>query len=444
LEKKMTSRRQFLKHAAGASLAVSTLSNSAASYARIIGANDRINVVVMGVGGRGAVLAQDFASANNAMVTDLCDPDLRRCNAANATLAEGGFAKARVHADFRKALESSDTDVMVIAAPDHWHTPGAIMGLQAGKHVYLEKPVSHNPAEGELLIKAQEQYGKVVQIGNQQRSAMETIELMSRIRQGELGDIYKVYTWYANNRGTIGNGKVIPTPDWLDWDLWQGPAPRRDYQDNVVHYNWHWFWNWGTGETCNNAMHELDIARWAIGADYPDKVEVSGARRHYTDDDWEMYDTIEATYQFADATVIWEGHSCNLVNKFGRGRGTLIYGTKGWAIVDRNGYEIYDLGGKLQHEVKADAASATTDTRGGGPLNTLHVSNLLGVIRGTGNDLHSPVDDGHKSTLMCHLANIAYRTGQTLYCRPETGRPINNAADNLWSREYAPGWEPAV
>ena len=157
-----------------------------------------------------------------------------------------------------------------------------------------------------------------------------------------------------------------------------------------------------------------------------------------------MYDTIEATYQFADATVIWEGHSCNLVNKFGRGRGTLIYGTKGWAIVDRNGYEMYDLDGELQHEVKAKADSATTDTRGGGPLNTLHVDNHLGVIRGTTNDQHSPVDDGHKSTLMCHLANIAYRTDEALECDPSNGRPITDVADNLWSRDYAPGWEPAV
>lgn len=439
----MSTRRNFLKQAAGASLAVSAMSSSAASYARILGANDRINVVVMGVGGRGSVLTQDFANASGVVVTDLCDTDYRRCDEANAALAEGGFAKARVHSDIRKALESSDTDLMIVATPDHWHTPGAILGLQAGKHVYIEKPVSHNPAEGELLVKAQKHYGKVVQVGNQQRSAPESIELIDKIRQGELGDIYKIYTWYANRRDTIGNGKIVPAPDWLDWDLWQGPAPRRDYQDNVVHYNWHWFWDWGTGETCNNAMHELDIARWAIGADYPDKVEVRGARRFHTDDDWEMYDTIEATYRFADVTVIWEGHSCNRVKKHGRGRGTLIYGTKGWAIVDRNGYEIYDLGGNLQHEVKVEVASATTDTRGGGPLNTLHVNNFLGVIRGTGTDLHSPVDVGHKSTLMCHLANIAYRTGETLECDPSNGRPVNEAADKLWGREYEPGWEPS-
>ena len=440
----MPTRRSFLKQAAGASLAASALSSSAASYARILGANDRIHVAVMGAGGRGQILAQDFASTAGVIVTDVCDPDIRRCDETNEALVGNGFAKAQVHSDIRKALESADTDLLVVATPDHWHTPGAILGLQAGKHVYVEKPLSHSPAEGELMIEAQRRYGKVVQVGNQQRSSLESIELIDRIRSGELGDIYKVHTWYANNRGTIGNGKVVPVPEWLDWDLWQGPAPRRAYQDNVVHYNWHWFWDWGTGETCNNAMHEFDIARWGIGGDFPEKVEANGRRLFYTDDDWEMYDTIETTLYFDGVPVVWEGHSCNNVKQYGRGRGTLFYGTKGSAIVDRNGYEIHDLDGNLLQEVRAAAVSATIDTRGGGALNTLHIDNFLGVVRGTVSEQNSPVDEGHKSTLMCHLANMAYRTGETLECDPSNGRPINSEAAKLWAREYEPGWEPTV
>jgi predicted dehydrogenase len=398
----------------------------------------------MGLGGRGQVLTQDFSRAANVVVTDLCDPDFRGCDETNAELEKNGEARARVHSDIRKLLELPDIDLLVIATPDHWHTPGALLGLQAGKHIYLEKPVSHNPAEGEMLVEAQKQSGKIVQVGNQQRSALETIELIDRIRQGDLGDIYKIYTWYANKRGTIGTGKVVPVPDWLDWELWQGPAPRKDYRDNVVHYNWHWFWHWGTGETCNNAMHELDVARWALNADFPDKVEARGSRVFYTDDDWEMYDTIETTLFYGDVPVVWEGHSCNRVRKYGRGRGTLIYGTKGSVIVDRNGYELYDIEGNLQHEAKAAARSATTDTRGGGALNTLHIDNFLGVIRGTETHQHSTVDIGHKSTLMCHLGNIAYRTGETLECDPSNGKPKNPAAAGLWGREYEPGWEPKV
>ena len=438
----MPTRRSFLKQAAGASLAASTLASSAASYASILGANDRINVSVMGLGGRGRILAKDFARAAGVVVTDICDPDYRQCDKANEELGKAGFTKAKAHSDIRKMLESSASDVLVVATPDHWHTPGALLGLQTGKHVYVEKPVSHNPAEGELLVNAQEHHGKIVQVGNQQRSALESIELIDRVRGGELGEIYKVYTWYGNARGTIGNGKITPVPEWLDWDLWQGPAPRRDYRDNLVHYNWHWFWHWGTGETCNNAMHEFDIGRWGIGGDFPEKVEARGSRMFYTDDDWEMYDTIETTLYFDGVPITWEGHSCNRVRKYGRGRGTLFFGTKGSAIVDRNGYEIYDLAGDLVQEVKAAEASATTDTRGGGVLNDLHIQNFLGVVRGETSDQHSPVDEGHKSTLMCHLANMAYRTGKTLECDPSNGRPVNEVAAKLWAREYEPGWEP--
>lgn len=440
----MTTRRTFIKQAAGTSLAVSALANTAVSYARVLGANDRVNVVVMGVGGRGIVLTQDFIDEGNASIVGICDPDVRRVDEAQVKLAENGARKAIAGSDIREVLERAQGDVLVVATPDHWHTPGALIGMDAGYHVYLEKPVSHSPEEGELLIAAQAKHGKVLQVGNQQRSALESRELIERIHNGELGDLYRVFTWYANNRGSIGNGRVSSAPDWLDWEQWQGPAPRRDYQDNVVHYNWHWFWRWGTGETCNNAMHELDIARWAIGADYPDEVSVTASRQYFQDDDWEMYDTMQARFRFGDVDVEWDAHSCNRVLRFGRGRGALIYGTKGSALVGRNGYTIRDPGGEIVAEVLAQEESETTGLGGGGPLNRLHIDNFLDTVRGVGDVQHSPVDDGHKSTLLCHLANIAYRTGETLSCDTTTGMPTNEAAKAYWSRRYEPGWEPGV
>ncbi|MGK2925501.1 MAG: Gfo/Idh/MocA family protein [Lysobacterales bacterium] len=395
----------------------------------------------MGLGGRGQILLADFLRAGNVTVTDLCDADARRMEESNAILAELGAPAAAVHSDIRKVLDHPNSDVLVIATPDHWHAPAALIALQAGKHVYLEKPVSHNPAEGELLVAAVARYGKVLQVGNQQRSSPESIELRQRVENGDLGDIYQIDNWYANARESIGNGVISEPPPWLDWEQWQGPAPRREFQDNLVHYNWHWFWHWGTGETCNNAMHELDIARWMLAASYPDEVCVRASRQFYREDDWEMYDTMVAEYRFGDVTVTWEGHSCNKVSKLGSDRGTLIYGTGGSAQVDRNGYRIFDPAGELLHESLAAEKSATTDTRGGGVLNDLHVANFLGTVRGTADYQHSPIEEGHRSTLMCHLANIAYRTGETLSCNPQTGRPRNAAAQALWSREYAPGWE---
>ena len=434
-----TTRRSFLKATAAIPVAF-----TAASYARILGANDRINVGVMGLGGRGQGLAQTFAASGGVLVTDLCEADPRRADETNSKLRDMGEADAQVSGDIRRMLDTSECDVLVIATPDHWHTPAAMLALAAGRHVYLEKPVSHNPAEGEMLIESQRRHGHVLQVGNQQRSAPESIDLVRRIHAGELGDIYRIYTWYANSRGSIGNGKVVAPPGWLDWEQWQGPAPRHDYQDNLVHYNWHWFWHWGTGETCNNAMHELDIARWAIRADYPDAVRVDGSRQFYTDDDWQMYDTIIAEFDFDGVEVVWEGHSCNNVQAWGRGRGVMIYGTKGSALVDRNGYIIRDPAGKVVREVNAAAASATTDVRGGGLLDRLHIENFLGVIRGDNAQQHSTIAEGHKSTLLCHLANIAYREGRALDIDSSTGRILGGVGDDLWSREYEPGWEPKV
>ena len=440
----MTTRRRFIGQAVGTSLAASALASSAASYARVLGANDRVNVVVMGIGIRGKQLLQDFIDAGNVSVVGLCDADSRRVMEGQATLDRNDQGRAVGGSDIRRILDDTDADVLAIATPDHWHAPGALIGMDAGLHVYLEKPVGHNPREGELLIEAQAKHGKVLQVGNQQRSAPESRELIAKIHAGELGRIYRVYTWYANNRGSIGNGQQASPPEWLDWEQWQGPAPRRDFQDNVVHYNWHWFWRWGTGETCNNAMHELDVARWAIGADYPDRVSVSASRQFYSGDDWEMYDTMLARFRFGSAWVEWDATSCNRVRRFGRGRGTLIYGTRGSALVGRNGYTIFGLDGEVTAEKRAPVRSETTGLAGGGPLNRLHIDNFLDTVRGIASVQHSPVADGHKSTLLCHLANIAYRTGETLNCDPATGEPDNESAAAHWSRSYEPGWEPTV
>ena len=440
----MTTRRRFIGQAVGTSLAASALAGSAASYARVLGANDRVNVVVMGIGIRGKQLLQDFIDAANVSVVGLCDADSRRVMEGQATLDRNDRGRAVGGSDIRRILDDTDADVLVIATPDHWHAPGALIGMDAGLHVYLEKPVGHNPREGELLIEAQAKHGKIVQVGNQQRSAPESRELIAKIHAGELGRIYRVYTWYANNRGSIGNGQMASPPEWLDWEQWQGPAPRRDFQDNVVHYNWHWFWRWGTGETCNNAMHELDIARWAIGADYPDRVSVSASRQFYSGDDWEMYDTMLARFRFGNAWVEWDATSCNRVLRFNRGRGTLIYGTRGSALVGRNGYTIFGLDGEVTAEKRAPVRSETTGLAGGGPLNRLHIDNFLDTVRGIAGVQHSTIAEGHKSTLLCHLANIAYRTGETLDCDPATGKPDNTSPAAHWSRSYEPGWEPTV
>ena len=400
-------------------------------------ANDRISVAVMGVNGRGAVLAKTFAAQPNTDVSYICDVDMR---VTDKVVSE--MSKAKGVSDFRRALEDKDVDALAIAAPDHWHAPATLLALDAGKHVYVEKPCGHNPREGELLVEAQKRYGHIVQMGNQQRSARTSIEIIDAIHNGLIGRTYFGRAWYANTRGPIGHGKVAEVPEGLDYDLWQGPAPHTPYRDNVVHYNWHWFWRWGTGEICNNGTHEIDVCRWALDVDYPTRVTSAGGRYHF-DDDWEAYDTQVASFEFDDGkTITWEGRSCNGRPIEGRSRGASIHGEKGTVVLDRNGYVVYD---NDNNEIKSDLNESkedVLDTRGGGGMTAAHILNFLEAVRGKEKP-RGPIDEGHKSVLLCHLGNIAQRTGRALRCDGKTGHIVDDSkAMKLWSREYASGWAP--
>jgi len=248
--------------------------------------------------------------------------------------------------------------------------------------------------------------------------------------------------WYANTRGPIGIGKEVPVPGWLNWELWQGPAPRTVYRDNIVHYNWHWFWRWGTGELLNNATHEVDVCRWALGVDYPDKVSALGGRLHYSGDDWEFYDTQVVNYQYGtDKLITWEGKSCNGMRDYSMDRGVLIQGTEGSLVLHRNGYEMYNLSGELNDRKQESGISETTGTRGSGGLDVLHMYNFLEAIR-NGTGLHAPIDDGAVSVNMCHLGNISQKVGRMLEVDAETGKVTRDQeAMALMSRDYESGWE---
>ena len=436
-------RRKFIQASAlgGASLGLAPATIRAfASGAP----SDAIRVAVMGVNSRGGGLANSFAQQSNASIRYICDVDARAARQVSRNVDRMQDEMVEGIPDFRRALEDPDVDVLVIAAPDHWHAPATILGLQAGKHVYVEKPCGHNPREGELLVAAQERYGGVVQMGTQQRSGPATIEAIRMIHDGVIGRPYKARAWYANTRGSIGRGKTAPVPGWLDYELWQGPAPRTPYRDNVVHYNWHWFWHWGTGEVCNNGTHEIDVARWALGVNFPVRVNSNGGRYHF-DDDWEFYDTQDVAFDFEEGkTITWEGRSCNGFPVLNRGRGTVVHGTEGTILIDRNGYVLYDEENAVVKEVKEKDVEATMDTTGGGGQTNRHIANFLEAIR-DGRPLHSPIDEGHKSVLLCHLANIAQKVGETLHCDPGNGHITGNPeAMELWARDYEPGWEPMV
>lgn len=428
-----TTRRAVLGGMGGAAIA-----GTAASRARIKGANDRIAVAVMGMNGRGPAIVYAMNNTPGVEVTHLADVD---ANVLAKRSGELGIPAVRSHRDYRRMLERKDVDAVAVVTPDHWHAKASADAMDAGKHVYIEKPLGMAPAEGEALIAVQKRTGRVLQMGNQQRSSVETQELVSRVRAGELGELYEAHTWYANNRKSIGRGVEQAPPAHLDWDLWQGPRPRGPYRSNLVHYNWHWFWRYGTGETCNNALHEVDVARWLMDAAWPEHVSAQGARR-FELGDWEMYDTLAMELRYPGGKLIrWDGHSCNGVPRYGRGRGVLAYGTKGSVLVDRNGFEMFGLDGKTVLKREAPVAGATTNTVGAGPLDVLHTTNFAETVRGTAEVQASPVAEAHLSTALCHLGNIAWRTGRPLAIDAATGRPQGEDAMQLWGVHYEPGWE---
>jgi predicted dehydrogenase len=319
----------------------------------------------------------------------------------------------------------------------------AIAGLQAGKHVYVEKPCSHNPGEGALLIRAQQKYGKLVQMGTQQRSSPHTIEIVDKIHNGLIGRAYFAKCWYSNTRKSIGIGKEAPVPPQLDWDLWQGPAPRRPYKDNLQPYNWHWFKIYGTGETLNNGTHEVDVCRWALGVDYPNRVAASGGRYAFKDD-WQFYDTLITSFEYDDKMISWEGTCCNGMRYYNRGRGSLIEGTEGTVLIDRDGYEIYDLNGKKTGEFKVGSQTTTADLTGRDSMTDLHFANFIAGIR-KGEKLNAPITVGNVAVTMLQLSNFAWELNRELRLDPKDGKVLNDPqAMAMWDREYEKGWAPHI
>ncbi|WP_411029270.1 Gfo/Idh/MocA family protein [Spongiimicrobium sp. 3-5] len=442
----MTTRRNFIKKTSAGTVALSMggMVLPSMGYGRIIGANDHLNVAVIGVRSRAKSHVIAIHQDKNAKILYNCDVDDTIIEAHNVWCQENIGYVPKVEKDFRKILEDKDVDAVFIATPEHWHAPMAILALQAGKHVYVEKPCSHNPHENQLLVAAQKKYNKKVQMGNQQRSARTSILGVKEIREGIIGEVYKGEAYYSNNRGSIGIGNKVEVPKTLDWELWQGPAPRKDYKDNVHPYNWHWFRNWGTGEIHNNGTHEIDICRWALGVDLPKSVTSFGGKYTYQDD-WEFPDNQQVTYKFDNNKFItWTGHSRGVIQPRQPGRGATIYGSKGIIELSRNFYKLYALDGtpiKFEFE---QAVSATTNTRGDGSLDVSHVANFFDAIR-EDKSLHADIKDASISTMLCHLGNMAQDAGETLNIDSTTGKVLHNdKAMKGWKREYQDGWEPKL
>jgi len=419
------SRRRFIGTALAAG-AVATGPNLLLGQAK--GANSRLRVGVMGLS-RGKAHIKAYLDVPNAEIAYVCDVDANRLISGANTIEGKQEKMPEKVSDFRRILDDPSIDAISIAAPNFWHAPAAILALKAGKNVYVEKPGSYSAHEAMALVKAAKESGRQVMMGNQRRSYPGMKEGIQKLREGIIGELRYARCFYNSARVGIGKGKVTPPPAELDWLMWQGPVPDAPYKDNLVPYNWHWHWLYGGGELANNGPHGLDIARWAMGVDYPTRVTCNGGRYHF-DDDQETPDTISATYDYGGKVGIsWEASSCHqrkpeshaFVSIYGDG-GKMDFGTSGWTI--------YDLAGK---ELEKNTEP---------PSDVPHFTNFADAIR-EGTALNQTIADAQISSMLCHLGNIAYRSTGAINVDPATGRLVDSpTADKYWSREaYREGWE---
>ena len=448
----MDNRRDFIKKAAattaGIAIGGTAFGFTAKSYKNIIGANDRIHVAAIGLNGRGNSMVGTISKQKNTEVSCVCDVDSRAMpKAINSIMKAGQVNTPKAEKDCRKVMEDKSIDAIYIATPDHWHAPLTIMGCQAGKHVYVEKPLSHNPREGEMAIAAARKYDRIVQMGAQRRSAPVLREGIEQLHNGIIGRVYLAKTWYTNTRKSLFL-KPGTVPDWLDYDLWQGPAPRAPYQDGLIHYNWHWFWNYGTGEALNNGTHEVDVARWGLGVEYPTRVTSVGGRYHFQDD-WQAPDTQIITMDYPGrVSLMWECRSSNGRAIEGSDRGIIFYGEKGSLDTGGDSYKVYNNDGKLIKEVNSLIVEGPIEGRNTASpslgMDSLHVADFLDAIRNHRRP-NCDVELGHKSIVGMQLGNIAWRVGRDLKIDPKNGHIIDDhEAQKLWGRTYEKGWEPKI
>jgi len=409
---------------------------SAVSARRAVAAGDKLTIACMGVRGRAGHLLRGFLDLPDVEVAMLCDIDSRLLPAA-AKLVQDKKGKApRTTGDFRRALDDKSIDALVVGTPDHWHALPTILACQAGKHVYVEKPCSHNVREGQVMLAAARKHNRVVQVGIQSRSGRHFAEACEYIRSGALGKVVLARGWEASRQRSTGRPADTAVPAGVDYDLWLGPAPKRPFNPNRFHYNWHWFWDYGNGDIGNQGVHEMDICRWGLNLNtLPRRVVSTGGKFVYQDDQ-ETPNTQSATFDYGGVQIQFEvrgllSHPDGALEFRGNNTiGNTFYGADGFLSIDANGYQIFK-GEKHELVKEVKLTENIWDTRP-------HFNNFIAAVRSRRHeDLTCDIEQGHLSAALCHLANISYRTGRSLRFDSAKETFVNDAdANKLLTREY--------
>jgi predicted dehydrogenase len=419
-----TTRRTFAQASALTALAAT----------RVWGANDRINVAVIGVGGRGQAHIKGYANQPDAHIYALCDVDQENLERSQAHAKRLTGEAPKGFKDMREVFADKQVDAVSMPLPNHWHALATVWACQAGKDVYVEKPACHDPYEGKQMVAAARKYGRMVQVGSQGRSAAHKIKAVQLLRDGAIGKVYMAKGLCFKRRKSIGHTPNEPVPAGVDWDKFRGPAPMIPFSKNHFLYNWHWFWDTGNGDLGNQGVHEMDIARWGLGVDLPRSVVASGGKYVY-DDDQETPNTLVARFDYGDKELVFEvrglqtgGEGELVTSKDGNTVGNLFYGSDGWMSLDGDGFRIF----KGDPAKLVQSEKATED-----PLGP-HLSNFLSAIRSRKyQDLNAEVNIGRLSADLCHLGNISYRLGgRMLKFDPQRERFESEEANRLAHPHY--------
>lgn len=416
---------------------------------RVFGANDRVRVAICGLHGRGGDHLHNYSQIPNVQIAALCDIDDSVLRKRLAQMEKMNLPKPVTYVDVRKLLDDKSIDAISIATPNHWHSLMAIWGCQAGKDVYVEKPCSHNWWEGRQLVKASQRYNRIVQHGTQIRSATAARDAVQKLHNGIIGETYMArglcYKW----RDTIGHTPVSPVPAGVDYDLWTGPAPQHAFTRNRFHYNWHWFWYYGNGDLGNQGVHQVDMARWGMGVGFPNRVSAIGGHFMF-DDDQETPNDLNCSFEFylpdgKRRVITFEVRHWITNHEAGIGTpelgtpapkrsagqpklgplagshntvGDIFYGSKGYLATGDEDACTYVV--TLGRDQEAQPAVHGGSERA-------HFQNFIDcVVSRNKADLHAPIEEGHMSTTMVHLANVSYRLGRTINFNPETQEVIGD------------------
>lgn len=439
-------RRTFIKDLAvastGAAISIPVIKPSRANSP-----DDSINVAVTGIRSRGKDHYSALAKIPKVNIVALCDIDRRQLPEAVAEVEKLTGRKPDIETDFRKLIERKDIDAVTLATPNHWHALQTIWACQAGKDVYVEKPVSHTIEEGRKMVEAALKYNRVVQTGTQARSHVAVLKAMKFMSEGGLGKIYMTRGLCLKPRGSIGHVKNSDIPEGVDWNTFLGPAPYRPFNENRFHYKWHWFWDTGCGDLGNQGIHQADIARWALGK-MTHPVRIQGMGNFFIwDSDQETPNMQQLEFEYEDGTILqFEVRGLGTNDEAGIRIGDLIFGSKGWMRIDNedvgnpkafysdikiqpSGYSSYK---EQDGPVFASDDPATSDS----VIN--HFTNFIDCVRsGNRQNLNAGILEGHLSTSLCHLGNIACRLKRPLHFNPDTEKFVNDPeADKYLSKTY--------